>query len=135
MTGRRERDNARRLAREARTIQVMIGMYCRGNHGTPEGLCADCQALQDYALGRLERCPYGGTKPTCAKCPIHCYAPEMRARIRTVMRYAGPRMLLSHPLLALGHLVDGMRKVPASPHRQSATSHKTDEEHDLAASN
>jgi hypothetical protein len=110
VTGRRERHDARRLAREARTIQVMIGMYCCGNHGTRDGLCSDCQALQDYALGLLERCPYAGSKPTCANCPIHCYSPEMRERIRTVMRYAGPRMLLHHPLLALGHLVDGYRK-------------------------
>jgi hypothetical protein len=27
-----------------------------------------------------------------------------------VMRYAGPRMLLSHPFLALLHLIDGLRK-------------------------
>jgi predicted amidophosphoribosyltransferase len=115
VTSRRERSNAGRLAREARTIQVMIGMYCGGNHATRAGLCTDCHALQDYALGRLERCPYGGSKPTCANCPIHCYAPEMRERIRAVMRYAGPRMLLHHPLLALGHLVDGTRRKAGLP--------------------
>jgi hypothetical protein len=27
-----------------------------------------------------------------------------------VMRYAGPRMLLSHPVLALLHLIDGLRR-------------------------
>ena len=26
------------------------------------------------------------------------------------MRYAGPRMLLTHPILAILHLVDGLRK-------------------------
>jgi hypothetical protein len=34
----------------------------------------------------------------------------MRERIREVMRYSGPRMLLSHPLMAIRHLIDGLRK-------------------------
>jgi hypothetical protein len=29
-----------------------------------------------------------------------------------MMRFAGPRMLLRHPFLALAHLVDGLRKAP-----------------------
>jgi len=41
---------------------------------------------------------------------VHCYAPEMREKIKEVMRYAGPRMLLSHPILAIAHLIDGLRK-------------------------
>ncbi|MCG7955581.1 MAG: nitrous oxide-stimulated promoter family protein, partial [Candidatus Thiodiazotropha endolucinida] len=32
-----------------------------------------------------------------------------------VMRYAGPRMLLRHPLLSLYHLLDKFRKVPQLP--------------------
>jgi hypothetical protein len=38
----------------------------------------------------------------------------MRERVTAVMRYAGPRMLLRHPWLALRHLLDGLR--PAPPH-------------------
>jgi hypothetical protein len=34
----------------------------------------------------------------------------MREAIRTVMRFAGPRMLLSHPILALFHVVEGWRR-------------------------
>lgn len=106
-----------RRAREARTVDAMIRIYCHGVHGTPEGLCDECRDLAAYARQRLARCPYGALKPTCAKCPIHCYAPDMRERIRAVMRYAGPRMLLHHPLLALGHLADGIRKAPDRPKR------------------
>jgi hypothetical protein len=36
----------------------------------------------------------------------------MRERVRAVMRYAGPRMLLRHPILAVLHLLDGMRPPP-----------------------
>ena len=42
----------------------------------------------------------------------------MRQRVREVMIYAGPRMLLRHPVLALLHLVvDERRPAPAKPVR------------------
>lgn len=108
----------RRMARERRTVEAMIGLYCQaqhGQHGNNGRLCAECAALRDYAWLRLERCPFQAGKTTCAKCPIHCYKPEQRAAVRTVMRYAGPRMLLRHPLLALLHLLDGLRQEPRRP--------------------
>ncbi len=101
-----------RTRREERTVAAMIEMYCAGMHGPRSGLCEECARLLAYARQRLERCPFGGDKPTCAKCPVHCYRPEMRARIRTVMRYSGPRMLLRHPVLSLCHLVHGWRPLP-----------------------
>ncbi len=99
-----------RIAREKKTVQKMIHLYCRKNH-KPEGtLCPACQDLLDYAIFRMDHCPYEEEKPTCANCPIHCYRPDMREKIRQVMRYAGPRMLLYHPLLTIQHLMDGLRK-------------------------
>jgi len=35
--------------------------------------------------------------------------------VRTVMRYAGPRMMWRHPFLALAHVVDGRRPAPELP--------------------
>ena len=105
--------HSRKLKREAETLTAMVGLYCHGNHGSDrEQLCTECQDLLDYALFRLGKCPYGALKPTCAKCPIHCYEPDRRARIRTVMRYAGPRMLLHRPWQAILHLLDGLRSAP-----------------------
>jgi hypothetical protein len=101
-----------RIARERRTVKAMIGIYCRKHHGTTTDLCADCAELLDYANRRLECCPFGAEKPTCAKCPIHCYTPQLREKIKTVMSYAGPRMLWRHPWLAIRHLLDGLRKPP-----------------------
>jgi len=110
-----------RLRREAQTISAMFQIYCRAHHeDSSGGLCPDCQALQEYAQARLERCPFQADKPTCAKCTVHCYKPEMRARVRVVMRYAGPRMLLRHPILAIRHLLDGRRAAPALPKRHTA---------------
>ena len=87
----------------------MLALYCRAHHGTQGTLCTDCQELLEYALGRLDHCPFGAAKSTCAHCTVHCYRPKMRARVQEVMRFAGPRMLWHHPLLALGHLWDGWR--------------------------
>ncbi|HOO39122.1 MAG TPA: nitrous oxide-stimulated promoter family protein [Deltaproteobacteria bacterium] len=43
----------------------------------------------------------------------------MREKIRSVMSYAGPRMLSRHPYLALVHLIQGIRKSPdKGPGRQ-----------------
>jgi hypothetical protein len=104
----------KRLTREERTIVAMVALYCRDQHGAEvrrdaDGACAECAELLAYARLRLVRCRYGADKPTCAKCPTHCYKPAMRERVREVMRYSGPRMLKSHPVLALAHLVDGRR--------------------------
>lgn len=104
-------DNRTRTARERNTIRFMIGIYCRGHH-RQNALCPDCQELLDYAIARLEACPFQERKTTCARCRIHCYRPELRERIRTVMRYAGPRMIYRHPVLAVRHLIEGLRKEP-----------------------
>ena len=98
--------------RERRTIDAMVRIYCRHHHGTRGELCQECSDLREYAFLRLERCTFRDGKPTCANCPIHCYGPEMRERVRKVMRYSGPRMLLRHPHLALAHVRDGRRKAP-----------------------
>lgn len=72
-------------------------------------LCPQCQALLDYAHKRLEHCKFGEDKPSCARCPVHCYKPAMREQIRQVMRYSGPRMLLHNPIMAIRHLWDFLR--------------------------
>jgi hypothetical protein len=104
---------AKRLAREWQTISAMITSYCRDHHAAGAALCPECQALQEYATIRLERCRFGPEKPVCAKCPVHCYQPARREQVRAVMRYAGPRMLWQHPILSLRHWFDGFRKAPA----------------------
>jgi len=95
-----------RVGREKRTIRAMIEIYCRGHHEAAGALCPECQGLVVYAFGRLSCCPFGAEKTTCARCPIHCYKADMRQRVKEVMRYAGPRMLYRHPVLALWHKLE-----------------------------
>ena len=92
-----------RIDWEKRTVRHMIELWCRKNHGG-KGLCGECRELLEYSLARLEHCKFGNTKTKCHKCPVHCYRPDMREKIRTVMRFSGPRMLLYHPLEALRYL-------------------------------
>jgi hypothetical protein len=105
-----------RLRREQRTIEAMLEIWCeahllhvRSRYGE---VCAGCEELLEYASYRLAKCPYGEEKPACKKCPIHCYTRDKRDHMREVMRFAGPRMLLRHPILAFRHIQDEKRLAP-----------------------
>jgi len=90
-----------RLEQEHETINTMIRMYCKHFH---------CSDLFQYAEERLRGCQFGEDKPTCDTCTVHCYKPNMREEIRTVMRYAGPRMVYKHPIMGFRHLFRKMKK-------------------------
>lgn len=129
----------RKREREQEIVSQMIALYCKGNHSAyrsvslreqgdemqqvPEGaairerdsgerrdLCPECAELEAYAHARSERCPFMEEKTFCSNCTVHCYRPEMRKRIRTVMRYAGPRMLFHHPVMAIRHMIESQRE-------------------------
>lgn len=109
-----------RIRRELKTVQKMIRLYCRDHHKQASGLCQDCHELSAYAEKRLFNCPFQEHKSTCSKCAIHCYKPQMKEKIVTVMRYAGPRMLLYHPVLAILHLIDEKRTVAPDNQKDSS---------------
>jgi hypothetical protein len=98
-----------RISREEQTMAAMMRIYCEAHHDMQGEFCGECSELLQYAGGRLRRCPLAANKPTCAKCTIHCYKSDMREKVRAVMRYSGPRMILRHPILAVLHLFDGFR--------------------------
>ena len=100
-----------RLKREHQTLVWMTAIYCEAHHTQHDGgLCHACAALMRYSETRLAKCPYGQSKPTCTKCPIHCYKKQQREYVRQVMRYAGPRMARRHPWRALSHMFDKLRR-------------------------
>ncbi len=94
-----------RIAREKKTVSAMVEMFCRGNHRT-DTVCDSCRDLLAYSMNKLDKCVFSEAKPTCVKCPVHCYGSEMRDKMRIVMRYSGPRMLLRHPVLTMRHSFD-----------------------------
>lgn len=92
-----------KIEEEKLVVTRMVHLYCRSKEGN-EQLCDNCKALLDYAYARLSRCKFGDQKPTCRRCSIHCYNPVMRERMKSVMRYAGPRMMFYAPQTAIKHL-------------------------------
>lgn len=92
-----------KIEREKRTIELMIKIYCKKKHKNKE-LCEECQELLEYAHKRLSYCKFGEEKSTCAKCPIHCYKKDMKDKVKEVMRFSGPRLLIYNPLELFRHM-------------------------------
>jgi Nitrous oxide-stimulated promoter len=60
----------------------------------------------------IDRCPYReGTKPVCGLCPAQCFDAARLQQFKQVMSYAGPRMLMVHPILTMLHFFDTLRTV------------------------
>ena len=103
--------------REKKVISLMISLYCHKKHGNfwksyrgNSSLCAECAELDRYVRQQTDRCPVIATKTFCSNCRVHCYTPEMRERIKTVMRFSGPRMLFYHPIKAIRHVIESKRE-------------------------
>ena len=74
-------DLEKKRSDEKMLVSEMIALYCRKQHHTlRDSLCSECQQLHDYALARIEHCPFMETKTFCSACKVHCYQPEMRAQ-------------------------------------------------------
>lgn len=96
-----------RIEREKKVIELMIKLYCQKKHGKNRGeLCKDCTELLDYAQKRLTYCKFQNDKTTCGRCKIHCYKKDMRMKIKDVMRFSGPRILIYRPIEFIRHLLD-----------------------------
>lgn len=96
-----------RIEREKKTIKLMIDIYCQKKHGSKKGeLCEECSELHEYANKRLSLCKFGDNKTTCAKCKIHCYKKDMKIKIKEVMKFSGPRLMVYNPLELVKHILD-----------------------------
>ena len=90
-----------------------LSMYCKAYHDIREktsfsfrydklpavvkegpDLCDECAKLLRHAIVMRVLCPLD-PKPKCHQCPRHCYRPDYRDRMETVMKYSGPRSLFS----------------------------------------
>ena len=98
-----------RIERENRTVGIMVKMYCDHNHAKIGSICSECNELTEFANDRINRCVFQEDKPVCSECQIHCYRHDIREKIKTVMRFAGPRMVFRHPIIGIRHLIDKRR--------------------------
>jgi hypothetical protein len=65
-----------------------------------------------YAELRFDKCLFADNEPTCDNCPVHCYEPAMRDRVKQILRYAGPRVMYNHLFMAIRHILDGRDNGP-----------------------
>lgn len=102
----RDSDIDPKIRKEKETVERMIRLYCEKKHKSKRGtLCTNCQELLEYSHERLEQCQFQEDKPTCRKCPVHCYRPTRRDEIRRVMRFSGPRLALHAPIDWIRHQI------------------------------
>lgn len=93
-----------RIEKEKRVVEFMVRLYCLRKEKNKE-LCLCCGELIEYAKIRLDGCKFKDKKPACKRCLVHCYKPEMRKKMKEVMRFSGPRMLFYSPKEALRHFL------------------------------
>ena len=106
MQSNKEVDIQKKREHEIYVVNEMIQIYCNKNHNTKKGeLCEECNSLSKYAQLRSEKCPFMENKTFCANCKVHCYKPDMRTKIKEVMKFSGPRMLFVHPFMAIDHMI------------------------------
>lgn len=104
-------DNIGKMTKDSEVLAEFINIYCEDMHReryktcvTAAGLagrclksvsysyCDECRKLLLHAVSKRILCPYD-PKPSCKKCPSHCYGPGYRDRIREVMRYSGMQLI------------------------------------------
>lgn len=99
--------------KEIKDLKVLLqftAVYCRAKHGEgrvvissdePElqklplhkyPVCNDCLNFLLYAFERRLRCPLED-RPVCKHCPVHCYKPEYREKVREIMRFSGQYLI------------------------------------------
>jgi hypothetical protein len=106
--------------KDLRVLAQFTSVYCRAHHrgeqvATGEGefariglslerypLCGDCRDFLTYAIQRRLRCPLD-PKPTCKHCPVHCYRPGHREKVREIMRFSGKHLILRGRIDLLWH--------------------------------
>jgi Nitrous oxide-stimulated promoter len=110
----------RQERKDLRVLGLFTAVYCRRHHaGEKSGLsargldasvlglgqyryCEECREFLAYALQRRLRCPLE-PKPTCKECPVHCYRPGHRERVRQIMRFSGAYLIKRGRLDLLWH--------------------------------
>lgn len=110
----------RQERKDLKVLGLFTAVFCRRHHrgeksalATAEleaemlGLgkyrfCPECQEFLAYAILRRLRCPLD-PKPTCKECPVHCYRPGHRERVREIMRFSGRYLIKRGRLDLLWH--------------------------------
>lgn len=94
--------------KEQEIVEKMIRIYCRKKHKSIE-LYEECQKLSDYTKQRTQHCPFIEVKTFCASCKVHCYKPQMRDKIKEVMKFSGKYLIFYYPKEVFLHIIDTIK--------------------------
>lgn len=93
-----------KIEKEKEIIELMVNIYCKKKHKHKDGLCSECSELLEYANKKLDFCKFGNEKNFCSKCPIHCYKKDMKIKVKEVMKFSGPRLIIYRPIQFFRHI-------------------------------
>ena len=97
------------IPKEKENIRKTFGVYCKKHHSPKEGkLCPSCTALLATVFTKIDRCPYGITKPICDRCENPCFSKSQNIEFRKIMTANQKSMLLRHPIMTIKHKLASM---------------------------
>lgn len=98
--------------KDLKTLEAIGRIYCSAHHDGEKdaaGLCPSCREAVDATIARVEACPFGH-EGNCQDCTVHCQRGEAQQRIREIMAYSAPRMLLRHPAMTARYLAKKLKR-------------------------
>ncbi len=97
------------IPKEKENIRKTFAVYCHKHHNTSGNqLCPQCQALLATVFTKINRCPYGITKPICDRCDRPCFGAHQTQQFMQIMESSKKGMLLRHPKMAVKHKLASM---------------------------
>lgn len=98
------------IPKEKTNIKKTFGIYCSKHHGSSGKLCPKCTALLATVMTKMNRCPYGITKPICDRCDraAICFGAKQAQEFLNIMNSTQKRMFLRHPIMAVKHKLASM---------------------------
>ena len=95
------------IPKEKENIRKTFAVYCAKHHKPKNGkLCPACTALLATVFTKMDRCPYGITKPICDRCDR--FGAKATQDFLTIMKSAQRGMFLRHPVMAIKHKLASM---------------------------
>ena len=96
--------------REKQMVSQMIALYCRRNHHTKGGPLPRLRSAERLRPPALRSLPVHGDENLLFQLPGTLLQAGDAGKIRAVMRFSGPRMILYHPVAAVRHVVETKRE-------------------------
>ena len=96
--------------REKRTVALMIRLYCRKKHGTKKIFVPNAKHFRSMRCSAVINAPLWKPRPFALTAVCIVTSRKCVKKIREVMRFSGPRMILHHPVMAVRHVIESKKE-------------------------